>query len=87
MKLYSLHRIYDGRWDIMLHIRRNPDWAYHYEPRPDIKLLVEQNYDLSIDEMARLLLAQVLDCEAVEVSTLSGHGIQMKKSGYDAEAD
>jgi len=87
MKLYSLHRICDGKWDIMLHIRRNPDWAYHYEPRPDIRVLVEQNYDLSIDEMARLLLSQVMDCEAVEVSTLSGHGVHIKKSSYDVEAD
>ena len=87
MKMYSLHRIYDGKWDIMLHIRRNPDWAYQYEPRPDIRVLVEQNYELSIDEMARLLLSQVMDCEAVEVATLSGHGVHIKKSCYDGEAD
>lgn len=83
MKLYSLHRIYDGKWDIMLHIRRNPEWAYQYEPRPDLRCLVEKNYDLPIDAMARLLLAEVMDCEAVEVSTLSGQGLVIRKQNYD----
>ncbi len=80
MKVYSLHRVLDGKWEVVLHIRRNDDWKFSYEARPDLRALVDEHYNATPDEMARILLQTVLHCEAVEVSTLAGQGIVMRKS-------
>lgn len=84
MKVYSLHRVTDGKWEIVLHIRRNADWQFQYEPRPDIRALVDENYHVTPDAMARLLLLSVLHCEAVEVATLSGQGVYIRKQDDQA---
>lgn len=86
MKVYSLHRITDGKWEVVLHIRRDTDWQYAYEPRPDIRGLIDEHYDISIDQMARLLLTSVLHCEAVEVNTLSGQGMAIRKQDVETSA-
>jgi hypothetical protein len=80
MKLYSLYKVLDGKWEITLHIRENDDYQYRYEPRPDIRVLVDKNYNCEPHEMAKLLIDQVMHCDAVEVHTLSGHGFYMEKT-------
>lgn len=82
--MYSLVRVIDGKWEVVLHIRRNDDWRFEYEPRPDIRALLDENYELSPDAMAKLLLNSVLHCEAVEVHSLSGQGIVLKKCEIEA---
>jgi hypothetical protein len=84
MKLYSIHRVLDGKWEIVLHIRRNDDWQFAYEPRPDIRALVDEHYNVTPDVMARMLMDSVLHCEAVEISTMSGQGIVMRKADDQA---
>lgn len=80
MKVYSLIRVIDGKWEVVLHIRRNEDWRFQYEPRPDLRAIIDDNYDIEPDEMAKLLLDSVLDCEAVEVQTLAGQGVVIKRT-------
>jgi len=79
MKLYTLHSVSDGKWQIKLSIRRHPDYEYQFEPRPDIRVLVEQNYDSSPEVLAKMLLDSVLHCEAVEVLLLCGQGLYMER--------
>lgn len=79
MKLYSLFRVIDGKWEVVLHIRRDDDWQFTYEPRPDIRDLLDKNYDATPDVMAKLLLDTVLHCEVVEVHSLSGQGIVVRR--------
>ncbi len=81
MKLYSLFRIIDGKWEVVLHIRRNDDWRFQYEPRPDLRAMLDDNYNATPDEMAKLLLKTVMDCEVVEVHTLSGQGVVIRRTG------
>lgn len=86
MKLYTLHSISDGKWQIKLSIRRHPDYEYEFEPRPDIRVIVEKNYDTSPEVLAKTLLDSVLHCEAVEVQLLSGQGLYMERVN-DNQAD
>lgn len=79
MTLHSLFRVIDGKWEIVLHIRRNDDWQFEYEPRPDIRQLIDQNYNVTPDIMAKLLLENVLHCDSVEVHNLSGQGIVLRR--------
>jgi hypothetical protein len=79
MKLYSLFRVIDGKWEVVLHIRRNDDWKFQYEPRPELRALIEENYDVTPDVLAKILLESVLHCEAVEIHQMSGQGIVMRR--------
>lgn len=79
MKLYSLYRIIDGKWEIVLHIRRDDNWEYKHEARPDIRAFVDQHYSLTPEAMAKLLIENVLHCEAVEISNMSGQGLVLRK--------
>lgn len=79
MKLYSLFRVTDGKWEVVLHIRRNDDWKFQYEPRPELRALIEENYDVAPDVLAKLLLDSVLHCEAVEIHQMSGQGIVVRR--------
>ncbi len=72
MKLFSLYKVTDGKWEITLH-------QYRYEPRPDIRALVDAHYNVEPHEMAKILMDQVMHCDAVEVHTLSGHGFYMER--------
>lgn len=79
MKLYSLFRIIDGKWEIVLHIRRNDDWKFEYEPRPDLRLIIDENYNVNPDAMAKLLLDKVMHCEIVEIHSMSNQGIIVRR--------
>jgi hypothetical protein len=83
MKLYTLHTVNDGKWQIKLSIRRNPDYEFEFEPRPDIRSMVESNYDQSPEVLAKILLDSVLHCEAVEVHLLCGQGLYMERVEND----
>lgn len=79
MKMYSLHHICDGKWEVTLHIRQNDDYRFSYEPRPDICAIISDNYEVELQEMAKILIEQVLHCDAVEVRTLSGQGLYVER--------
>lgn len=79
MKVYTQHTINEGKWQIKLWIRRSSDYAWEYEPMPDIRRFIEINYDEPIPRVAQLLLDSVLHCEIVEVITLSGQGYYLEK--------
>jgi hypothetical protein len=83
MKLYSLYKVTDGRWEVVLHIRENDDYKFRYEPRPDIRALIDEHYNIEPHEMAKLLIERVLHCDAVEVHTLSGQGFYMERHESD----
>jgi hypothetical protein len=79
MKMYTSHVINEGRWSVKLWIRRSVEYQWEYEPMPDIRRLIEINYDDPISTVAQLLLETVLGCEKVEVATLSGQGLFLEK--------
>lgn len=79
MKIYSLFRVIDGKWEVVLHIRRNDDWKFQYEPRPELRALIDENYDVTPDVLAKILLESVLHCEAVEIHQMSGQGIVVRR--------
>ena len=79
MKLYSLFRVIDGKWEIVLHILRNDDWKFQYEPRPELRALIDEHYDVTPDVMAKLLLDNVMHCEVVEIHHMSGQGIVVRR--------
>jgi hypothetical protein len=83
MKMYSLYKVTDGKWEIILHIRENDNYQFSYEPRPDIRAIVDINYNVAPHEMAKILMEQVLHCDAVEVHTLSGQGFFMERHDAD----
>ena len=78
-KTWTLHTVNDGKWQVVLHIREDEGFKYQYEPRPDIRALVDQNYDSSPEILAAMLLANVLHCEAVQINLLSGPAVYMEK--------
>ena len=80
MNIYSLHVINDGKWSIRLTIKESSDFKHRYESRPDLRALVDTYYDCSPEELARLLLEQVMDCESVEVNMLCGPGVIMERA-------
>ena len=75
MKIYSLHTITDGKWLVRLTIKENDDFKHKYESRPDLRALVDTFYDSAPEQLAKIILENVLDCESVEVSLLCGPGI------------
>lgn len=84
MKIYSLHTITDGKWSVKLTIRENDDFKHKYESRPDLRYLVEDlrylvdtHYNEEPQQLAKVILDNVLACEAVEVNLLCGPGIYM----------
>ena len=77
MKIYSLHTITDGKWSVKLTIRENDDFQHKYESRPDLRALVDTHYNEEPQQLAKLILDNVLACEAVEVNLLCGPGIYM----------
>jgi hypothetical protein len=83
MKLYTLHTVNDGKWQIKLSIRRDSNYEFQFEPRPDIRVMVETNYDESPEVLAKILLDSVLHCEAVEVHLLCGQGLYIKRVDDD----
>ena len=84
MKIYSLFRVTDGKWEVVLHIRRNDDWKFQYEPRPELRALIDENYDVTPDVLAKILLESVLHCEAVEIHQMSGQGIVVRRCNDQA---
>jgi hypothetical protein len=80
MTIYSLHTVNDGKWSIRLTIKENDDFKHQYESRPDLRALVDTHYNSSPEELARLLLEQVLHCESVEVNLMCGPGVKMVRA-------
>lgn len=78
--IWTLHTINDGKWQVVLHIRESKDFAYQYEPRPDIRALVDANYHESPETMAKLLLDNVLHCDAVQINMLAGPSIRVERT-------
>lgn len=79
MKVYSLHKIIDGKWEITLKVKESNDFEKALAARPDIKAIVDANYNLEIPEMAKMLLDNVMDCVSVEISMLWGPTVIMEK--------
>lgn len=80
MKIYSLHTVNDGKWSIRLTIKESDDFKHKYESRPDLRALVDEYYDCSPEEIARILLETVLDCQQVEVNLMCGPGVIMERA-------
>lgn len=80
MKIYSLHTITDGKWSVKLSIRENDDFKHKYESRPDLRALVDTFYNSAPEQLAKIILENVLACESVEVSMLCGPGVYLKRT-------
>ena len=85
MKIYSLHQVTDGKWKVCLHIRGKPNYVHSFISRPDIRDIINKNYDTSPEELAKILLTTVLDCESVSVKLLCGPGVYMEKEEVSDE--
>lgn len=79
MKIYSVHTINDGRWQIVVHILEDSSFEHQSATRDDLRQLVDANYTLAAEEMARLLLEAVVNCEQVEINLLSGPSLRIQK--------
>jgi len=80
MRVYSIHTITDGKWSVRLTIRENDDFKHQYESRPDLRALVDTHYNADPEQLAKVILDNVMACEAVEVNLLCGPGIYMERS-------
>lgn len=80
MRVYSLHTITDGKWSVRLTIRENDDFKHRYESRPDLRALVDTHYNVEPEQLAKIILDNVMACEAVEVNLLCGPGIYMERT-------
>jgi hypothetical protein len=80
MRVYSVHTITDGKWSVRLTIRENDDFKHQYESRPDLRALVDTHYNADPEQLAKVILDNVMACEAVEVNLLCGPGIYMERS-------
>jgi len=81
MNIYSLHRIIDGKWEVVLKVRENSDFKHSLQSRPDIKPIIDQHYDVTPEELAKALLTEVTHCKSVKVSQLWGPAVIMEKEG------
>lgn len=79
MKIYSIHTVTDGKWEVRLTIRENDDFQHRYESRPDLRALVDMHYNSEPQELAKVVLDNVLACEAVEVSLMCGPGVYIER--------
>jgi hypothetical protein len=80
MRVYSVHTITDGKWSVRLTIRENDDFKHQYESRPDLRAIVDTHYNADPEQLAKVILDNVMACEAVEVNLLCGPGIYMERS-------
>ena len=80
MKVYSVHTVTDGKWSVRLSIRENNDFKYKYESRPDLRALVDTHYNSSPEELAKVILDNVLACESVEINLLCGPAICIERT-------
>lgn len=78
-KIYTIHTVNDGRWQIVLHLRENDDFRYKYEHRPDLRALVDEYYNSEPTDMARKMLESVLHCDAVQVNLMCGPSVYMER--------
>jgi hypothetical protein len=65
---------------VRLTIRENDDFKHQYESRPDLRALVDTHYNADPEQLAKVILDNVMACEAVEVNLLCGPGIYMERS-------
>ena len=68
-------------------IRENESFRYSFSSRPDVKHLIDEHYNSSAEELAKVLLEKVLDCKSVEVSLLCGPSIIIEKDLMPTSSD
>lgn len=81
MRIYSLHTVTDGKWEVSLRIREADDYRHDYVSRSDVRETISTHYDLSAEELAKVLLTQIHGCASVSVQLLCGPGVYMEKDG------
>jgi len=79
-QFFSLHKFSNGKWAGVLAVKERSDYSYRYDPPLDFKALIDEHYDLSPEQLARILLDSVLDAEAVELSLFSGPTLRLRRS-------
>lgn len=79
MRIYSVHTVNDGKWQVVMHLREEDDFQHRFEPRPDLRNLIASNYELTPENMARLVMESVLHCDKVEVNMLSGPSLRIER--------
>jgi len=80
-KVYSTHRVINGKWEATVYILRDDRWEHSFEPLPDLRNIIDENYTLAPEKLAKLLFFNVLDCEKVELTSFSGNGIVVTMCG------
>ena len=78
-EFYSVHRIIDGKWEVTLWIREDADFTFNPCEPPDLRALIDVNYEKDPIEMAKQILNSVLHCQKVQVNTLQGTGVYVER--------
>lgn len=78
-KYYRRHRIIDGKWEVIFWIREDENYSFNPTEPPDLRLIIDANYDKEPIEMAKEILNNVLHCERVQINTLQGAGVYVER--------
>jgi len=78
-QFYTTHRVIDGKWEVIIWIYEEEDFAGYKPNCPDLRKLIADNYSSEPIDLAKLILSNVLHCERVEIKDLSGNGIYVEK--------
>lgn len=70
--IYSKHVVTDGRWEVSVWIKEEPEHLEIRDKRQDIRVLLDRLYNSEANIIASTILDEVMDAEKVEVSPLYG---------------
>ncbi len=76
---YTIHKIVDGKWEVTIWIYEDDNFAGESFDRPDLRALIADNYDADPFGLAGKILDNVLHCERVQITTLSGSGCYVER--------
>ena len=72
-KLYTVHKILDGRWQVEITFEEDPTrFEFLPGPRPELKELVSKNYEMEPQALAKIISETVFGVRRVEVTRLWG---------------
>jgi hypothetical protein len=79
MQIYSTHTINDGRWTVTVWIKEQSNYVFDPHQRPDLRAIIDDNYNMSAQDLARHVVENVMDCAKCHVQTFSGIGVYAER--------
>ncbi len=81
MKLYSLIRVIDGKWEIVVHVHEQPEQLEVVDIRQKLRVMLDKLYNSDAVTIAKTILDEVMSATKVEVAALYGPVIVGIKEG------